>query len=111
MAAVPEEAGFGVGQAMAPCEDGSGECYAGLDVPTCESSLDITCNTTTNVKHEIMLDSCGGHAMPYHYHNDLKCDYGVFEIAPSCLHARPSPFLTCLRRFPLQTTRLRVTRR
>jgi len=71
----PEEAGFGVGAAMDPCEDNTGECYAGLDVPTCESSLDITCGNTTNVKHEIMLDSCGGHAMPYHYHNDLKCDY------------------------------------
>ena len=22
-----------------------------------------------------MLDTCGGHAMPYHYHNDLACDY------------------------------------
>jgi len=22
-----------------------------------------------------MLDTCGGHALPYHYHNDLACDY------------------------------------
>lgn len=23
----------------------------------------------------MMLDTCGGHAMPYHYHKDLSCDY------------------------------------
>lgn len=27
-----------------------------------------------------MLDTCGGHAMPYHYHNDLYCDYN--HLAP-----------------------------
>merc|ERR1711957_425833 len=59
-----------------PCKDGSGTCPAGMDVPTCESSLDYVCSLTgSNPVHELMLDNCGGHAMPYHYHNDNACDY------------------------------------
>ena len=57
-----------------PCLDGTGECYAGLDVPTCEASLDITCDGSSKVAHALMLDTCGGHAVPYHYHNDFACD-------------------------------------
>ncbi|KAH8086080.1 arogenate dehydratase [Aureococcus anophagefferens] len=99
----PEEAGFGFGPNPMPCErtarrfdrfprrraekcvlnprarpgtDGTGYCYAGVDVPTCESALDIMCSATgSKVVHELMLDSCGGHAFPYHYHNDNACDY------------------------------------
>ena len=72
----PEEAGFGFGPNPMPCSDGTGSCYAGVDVPACESSLDITCaKTGSKVVHQLMLDSCGGHAFPYHYHNDNACDY------------------------------------
>lgn len=71
----PEEAGFGFGMNPSPCTDGSGTCYAGVDVPTCEASLDITCGNSSKVVHSLMLDTCGGHAIPYHYHNDLACDY------------------------------------
>jgi hypothetical protein len=72
----PEEAGFGIGRNPKPCSDGSGTCPAGMDVPTCESSLDEICGSTGSTPvHELMLDSCGGHAMPYHYHNDNACDY------------------------------------
>ena len=60
----PEEAGFGVGMNPKPCTDGSGKCWAGVDVPTCEFSLDITCNGTDKVEHGLMLDTCGGHALP-----------------------------------------------
>ncbi|KAH8052308.1 arogenate dehydratase [Aureococcus anophagefferens] len=59
----PEEAGFGFGPNPMPCTDGTGYCYAGVDVPTCESALDIMCSATgSKVVHELMLDSCGGHA-------------------------------------------------
>ena len=61
----PEEAGFGFGPNPMPCTDGTGSCYAGVDVPTCESALDIMCSATgSKVVHELMLDSCGGHAFP-----------------------------------------------
>jgi hypothetical protein len=71
----PEEAGFGQQGTPAPCTDGSGECPAGMDVPTCEDSLDVTCGSSSKVQHSLMLDTCGGHAMPYHYHQDNACDY------------------------------------
>jgi hypothetical protein len=71
----PEEAGFGTGRQPSPCTDGSGECPAGMDVPTCEDSLTVTCGDSSKVEHGLMLDTCGGHAMPYHYHNDNSCDY------------------------------------
>ena len=66
------EAGFYAGQAS--CSAGS--CAAGLDVPVCETQLEYQCPsaTTTGVKYEMMLDTCGGHAMPYHYHLDPVCD-------------------------------------
>jgi len=72
----PEEAGFGTGNFPKPCKDGSGTCPAGMDVPTCEANLEYVCGETgSKPVHELMLDSCGGHAMPYHYHNDDACDY------------------------------------
>jgi len=72
----PEEDGFGTGMNPKPCSDGSGTCPGGMDVPTCESSLDYTCGKTGSLPiHALMLDTCGGHAMPYHYHNDDACDY------------------------------------
>ncbi|KAH8063008.1 hypothetical protein JL722_2162 [Aureococcus anophagefferens] len=69
----PEEAGFGVGMNPEPCADGSGSCWAGVDVPTCEFSLDITCNGTENVNHGLMLDTRA--VAVDHYHNDMGCDY------------------------------------
>lgn len=72
----PEEAGFGTGRFPKPCKDGSGTCPAGMDVPTCETKLDFDCAQSGSTPvHELMLDTCGGHAMPYHYHNDNACDY------------------------------------
>lgn len=71
----PEEAGFGTGRFPKPCQDGSGTCPSGMDVPTCESGLDYSCSLTGSTPvHQLMLDTCGGHAMPYHYNNNF-CDY------------------------------------
>eukprot|EP00756_Hemistasia_phaeocysticola_P010869 Hpha_TRINITY_DN15056_c0_g4::TRINITY_DN15056_c0_g4_i1::g.126089::m.126089 len=69
------ENGFGSTNQPQPCTNGqTGSCSPGLDVPTCEAKLTHSCGTS-NVRYELMLDTCGGHAMPYHYHNDLACDY------------------------------------
>ncbi|KAK3235645.1 hypothetical protein CYMTET_54166 [Cymbomonas tetramitiformis] len=67
----PFEAGFTTGQA---CSNGLGDCAGGVDVPTCEKELEYECGTSA-VKYSMLLDSCGGHAMPYHYHADLSCVY------------------------------------
>ena len=69
------QAGFFAGQAS--CDEGS--CAAGLDVPSCEKQLEYQCPaaSTSGVKYEMMMDTCGGHAMPYHYHLDPDCDYSA----------------------------------
>eukprot|EP00158_Paraphelidium_tribonemae_P005468 Partr_v1_DN27360_c0_g2_i2_m46699 len=67
----PFEAGFAAGQA---CTNGKGICDAGLDVVACETTLKQQCGVA-NFKANMMMDSCGGHARPYHYHLDLACDY------------------------------------
>lgn len=71
----PLEAGFGGFMTPQPCMNGhKGSCPGGMDVPMCERSLASQCGAE-NVQYSLMLDTCGGHAMPYHYHKDLKCDY------------------------------------
>lgn len=71
----PLENGFGIGRAPQPCTNGhTATCSGGLDVPNCVKTLEYSCGKA-NVQYSLMLDTCGGHAMPYHYHNDLKCDY------------------------------------
>eukprot|EP00756_Hemistasia_phaeocysticola_P010873 Hpha_TRINITY_DN15056_c0_g8::TRINITY_DN15056_c0_g8_i1::g.126109::m.126109 len=71
----PLEAGFGSGTGPNPCTNGqTGVCSGGIDVPNCEAKIEHSCGTS-NVNYGLMLDTCGGHAMPYHYHKDLKCDY------------------------------------
>ena len=67
----PLEAGFSAGQA---CTRGYGSCPAGVDLPACEAELETECGTR-NVNYGMLLDTCGGHASPYHYHEDLACDY------------------------------------
>eukprot|EP01134_Creolimax_fragrantissima_P002583 CFRG2583T1 len=47
-----------------------GSCDAGVDVPMCVNSLQAQCGEV-----EELLDPCGGHANPYHYHENLACDY------------------------------------
>mmetsp|Transcript_5234 Transcript_5234/g.12588 ORF Transcript_5234/g.12588 Transcript_5234/m.12588 type:complete len:180 (-) Transcript_5234:279-818(-) len=51
-----------------------GDCEAGVDVATCEDELNKECGDTLNDPTG-MLDSCGGHAYPYHYHKGLDCEY------------------------------------
>jgi hypothetical protein len=69
----PFEAGFVEGQA---CTNGKGTCAGGVDVPVCESKLIADCGEE-NVNYGMLLDTCAGHANPYHYHKDLACDYAA----------------------------------
>ena len=73
------EAGFTLGQA---CDNGKGTCPAGLDVPMCEKALEVMCGKS-NVKVGMLMDSCGGHAMPYHFHMDMACERRRNEVTIS----------------------------
>lgn len=77
----PFEAGFFTGQA---CTNGLGSCDAGVDLTACDSKLHFECGGA-NVKHGMLLDDCGGHANPYHYHFDLACDYNKTALGHSAL--------------------------
>jgi hypothetical protein len=66
------EAGFTSGQI---CTGGS--CDAGLDLEVCHAKLEYECSNGVLTNADMLLDDCGGHAMPYHHHQDLVCDYNV----------------------------------
>lgn len=59
-----------------------GYCAGGIDVQSCEDGLKETCGEDNTIV-ELFMDACGGHAMPYHYHTDLRCSY----VQSSSLHA------------------------
>jgi len=65
----PMEAGFALGFA---CTNGKGTCDAGMDVVTCAAKLQQDCGVA-NFEYQKFGDDCGGHAMPYHFHTDIKC--------------------------------------
>jgi len=56
-----------------PCACDGASCPGGMDVKTCETHLDYACES--EVAYEMFMDSCGGHAMPYHIHVDPVCNY------------------------------------
>ena len=62
----PFEAGFQLNQV---CQGGS--CEGGVDVKLCEQKMAYECGISPS---EVgIIDSCGGHANPYHYHEDMTC--------------------------------------
>merc|ERR1719219_2443678 len=44
-----------------------------MDVPFCEKAVAAECSG--HGMRSLFLDDCGGHANPYHFHTDPKCDY------------------------------------
>ena len=52
------------------CTNGLGTCTAGTDLTVCGASLEYQCGTSNLIK-QMLLDQCGGHASPYHYHTGL----------------------------------------
>jgi len=71
----PMENGFTLGQA---CSNGKGTCDPGWDVTTCSLVLERLCGTA-DVVYTMLLDDCGGHASPYHYHEDMHCEYSYLD--------------------------------
>lgn len=66
----PMDAGFSSGQVC------TGTCVAGTDLTICGASLEYQCGTA-NVNKAMLLDDCGGHASPYHFHTNMNCDYNA----------------------------------
>ncbi|GMI18780.1 hypothetical protein TrLO_g13316 [Triparma laevis f. longispina] len=56
-----------------PCACNEESCDAGLDVGACEAHLHHSC--TSHVSVGMFMDTCGGHADPYHIHTDPVCNY------------------------------------
>lgn len=72
----PFEAGFGGGMPEACNTAGVATCKGGMDVPNCEAKLRYECEAAgSTVKVPMLLDDCGGHATPYHYHVAMRCMY------------------------------------
>ena len=67
------EAGFNDCDDGQPCACTGAECEGGVDVHTCEAHLEYAC--TSSVTYEMFMDTCGGHADPYHIHLDPVCNY------------------------------------
>ena len=44
-----------------------------MDVGACEAHLHHSCTGTVNTG--MFMDTCGGHADPYHIHTDPVCNY------------------------------------
>ncbi|GMH62172.1 hypothetical protein TL16_g03422 [Triparma laevis f. inornata] len=56
-----------------PCACDGASCPAGMDVGACEAHLHHSC--TSDVSVGMFMDTCGGHADPYHIHTDPVCNY------------------------------------
>lgn len=73
----PLDAGFSLGQA---CDNGVGSCSAGTDVNMCEMYQEKTCGTSHVIEAMFMSD-CGGHAIPYHLHTLMSCEYNQTQAS------------------------------
>ncbi|GMI28435.1 hypothetical protein TrCOL_g7062 [Triparma columacea] len=58
-----------------PCACDGASCAAGMDVGACEAHLHHSC--TSEVATAMFMDTCGGHADPYHIHTDPVCNYSA----------------------------------
>jgi hypothetical protein len=70
------EAGFTTGQVCS-----ASSCTGGVDLPLCQKHLEYECGSST-IDYTKLLDDCGGHASPYHFHKELACDYNKSLIGP-----------------------------
>ncbi|GMH70103.1 hypothetical protein TrST_g7284 [Triparma strigata] len=66
-----------------PCACSGASCPGGMDVKTCEEHLYHAC--TSDVVYQMFMDSCGGHATPYHIHTDPICNYESSDNGHSTL--------------------------
>jgi hypothetical protein len=70
----PFEAGFSneMLSKMMGCSDESVAVQGGIDTLTAEGIVQHSCGLSADTK---LLDACGGHAVPYHYHERMTCLY------------------------------------
>ena len=61
---------------MQACSNGRGSCTAGTDLTVCSATLEVQCGTSGLIK-QMMLDQCGGHANPYHYHTGKRTPHAA----------------------------------
>ena len=66
----PYEDGFWSGQLC----DGVG-AHGGMDILVLDYYMTEQCPNHVITQSEMLLDDCGAHAIPYHYHEDLVCAY------------------------------------
>jgi hypothetical protein len=67
----PNEAGFTSAQPGMSCL-GTSSVQGGIDTNLAEAMVHKICGESVQV-----LDTCGGHAVPYHYHEKLACLYSA----------------------------------
>ena len=73
----------------------AGSCQSGADLATCAKELFATCEefnggdpdtANTGVLQEDgtidLVNDCGGHANPLHYHTDMFCHYNSNDSTP-----------------------------
>jgi len=72
----PMENGFASGQPGASCL-GDNVVSGGIDTNTAEHVMNYLCSDSDETIQ--ILDTCGGHAVPYHYHERMSCLYASDE--------------------------------
>ena len=87
------------------CTNGLGTCTAGTDLTVCSASLEYQCGTS-NLMKQMLLDECGGHASPYHFHAGLAaaCEW-LWRGGCACGDVRVGSMFVCGRlelRVPVQ---------
>ena len=71
----PMEAGFSSAQPGASCLQ-TFELPGGVDTNVAESVMNTVCKANTGEVMQL-LDYCGGHASPFHYHERMNCLYSA----------------------------------
>ena len=71
----PMEAGFSSAQPGASCLQ-TFELPGGVDTNVAESVMNTVCKANTGEMMQL-LDYCGGHASPFHYHERMNCLYSA----------------------------------
>ena len=97
----PLEAGFSSTQGPTVCSTPGYFCAGGADLETCLGELTYMCykkiNSLTQVTFAstgtVFGDDCAGHASPYHYHVETKCEYSPNSFAAASSVTTHSPLI------------------
>lgn len=92
-------AGFSSSNGPTVCTTSGYYCAGGADIETCINELTYTCGTSgaaslaVSVASSTFGDACAGHADPYHFHTDLKCEYSPSSTASASSVTAHSPLI------------------